>query len=66
MDLVPPRPHPYSAAVFDSSRRSLAMPTPIAVLLDPITPAVTAIFAALVGWEADAVATPRPPGVTHD
>ncbi len=42
------------------------MPTPIAVLLDPITPAVTAIFAALVGWEADAVATPRPPGVMHD
>ena len=36
------------------------MPTPIDVLLDPVAPAVTAIFAALVGWEADAVATPRP------
>jgi len=42
------------------------MPTPIDVLLDPVTLAVTAIFAALVAWEADAVATPRPPAVTHD
>jgi sterol desaturase/sphingolipid hydroxylase (fatty acid hydroxylase superfamily) len=60
MTLVASAPQIYSGAHTEFNQKEPAMPTPIELLLDPISLAIVALYAAVIVWEAIVPARPLP------
>src|SRR5262249_61188680 len=60
MTLVGSRSRIYSDAQPDFNQTEVPMPTPIELLLDPISLVIIVLYAAMIVWEAIAPARPLP------